>query len=58
MTDETGFNFEISRSFGVSDFSTSGISLDKLIADADQAMYQAKNSGRNKVCASTETYTD
>ncbi|MFS1439253.1 GGDEF domain-containing protein [Shewanella sp. 10N.286.48.A6] len=58
ITDETGFNFEISGSFGVSDFSTSGTSLDKLIADADHAMYQAKKSGRNKVCASTETYAD
>ncbi|NKF49860.1 GGDEF domain-containing protein [Shewanella sp. WXL01] len=49
-TQETSFSFNISGSFGVSDFSSSGSSLDKLIADADAAMYQAKTSGRNKVC--------
>ncbi|MBR9728529.1 diguanylate cyclase [Shewanella intestini] len=49
-TADTGFEFTISGSFGVSDFTTSGHSLEKLIADADSAMYDAKTSGRNRVC--------
>ncbi|WP_394129111.1 diguanylate cyclase [Shewanella maritima] len=49
-TQGSGYEFTISGSFGVSDFTTSGSSLERLIADADAAMYAAKSSGRNKVC--------
>jgi diguanylate cyclase (GGDEF)-like protein len=39
---------KISLSIGVSD-SPAAISLERLIADADRALYEAKNSGRNRV---------
>lgn len=45
----TAFNgLKITLSIGVSD-SPSVISLERLIADADRALYEAKNSGRNRV---------
>ena len=39
---------KITMSIGVSDC-PSAISLERLIADADRALYEAKNSGRNRV---------
>ena len=48
-TSLTGHNFSVSASFGVTDVKNSGYTLDKLLANADLATYQAKNSGRNKV---------
>lgn len=41
-------NLKVSVSIGVSDCPTA-VSLDRLIADADRALYEAKNSGRNRV---------
>ncbi len=46
---ETGFSFPITASFGVTCTSVSGNNLDKLLADADAAMYDSKNNGRNQV---------
>jgi len=46
---ESGFSFDITASFGITDVRLSGFDLDKIIADADQAMYQSKNSGRNRI---------
>lgn len=39
---------KITMSIGVSDCTTA-VSLERLIADADRALYEAKNSGRNRV---------
>ncbi|MEO6172263.1 MAG: GGDEF domain-containing protein, partial [Arenimonas sp.] len=41
-------NLKVSLSIGVSDCPEAA-SLDRLIADADKALYEAKNSGRNRV---------
>ncbi len=41
-------NLKVSMSIGVSDC-PSAVSLERLIADADRALYEAKNSGRNRV---------
>lgn len=45
----SGFEFAISASFGVTDFSLSGTNLDKMVADSDHAMYVSKKTGRNRV---------
>ncbi len=42
-------SFSVTASFGVADSSGKN-SLDKLVSAADSAMYEAKESGRNKVC--------
>ncbi|MDF1781476.1 MAG: GGDEF domain-containing protein [Alcanivoracaceae bacterium] len=46
-------DLRISTSVGVAQFSRSE-SLDQLLARADDALYRAKQTGRNKVCAATE----
>ncbi|OQY25498.1 MAG: hypothetical protein B6I37_00930 [Desulfobacteraceae bacterium 4572_35.2] len=44
-------DLKITVSIGVSGYPGAGIeSVDQLLQAADQALYQAKNSGRNKVC--------
>ena len=48
-TTESGFNFSITASFGITNAELSGFDLDKIIADADQAMYQSKDNGRNQI---------
>ena len=47
-TKDSGFEFTITASFGVTDAKTSGFKLEKLLADADSAAYSAKNAGRNQ----------
>jgi len=49
ITEATGHDFKITASFGITDSITSSFELEKLLADADEAAYQAKHSGRNKV---------
>ena len=49
----SGFGFQITASFGVSSTATSKFDLDKLLSQADQALYRAKREGRNRV----KTYT-
>jgi diguanylate cyclase len=48
-TSASGYEFKLSASFGVTSAEISGYHLTKLIEDADTAMYQAKQLGRNKV---------
>jgi len=48
-TTESGFDFTITASFGVSSVKNSGFELEKLLADADSATYTAKDNGRNQV---------
>lgn len=48
-TAASGYEFKLSASFGVTSTELSGYHLTKLIEDADTAMYQAKQQGRNKV---------
>lgn len=47
---DTGVRFQITASFGVCS-DTGGMPLTELIQQADQAMYEAKNTGRNRVVA-------
>ncbi|MBW8189829.1 diguanylate cyclase [Neiella marina] len=48
-TKPSGYNFTIRASFGVSDNQLSGYKLGRMLADADEALYCAKSSGRNTV---------
>ncbi|SEH88733.1 diguanylate cyclase (GGDEF) domain-containing protein [Rheinheimera pacifica] len=52
-TTESGYQFPLSASFGVSSSDISGYQLKQLLADADLAMYSAKQSGRDQIA----TYT-
>lgn len=49
ITEESGCEFSITASFGVTDVKRSGFDLEKLLADADFAAYASKNNGRNRV---------
>ena len=53
----SGFEFQITASFGVSSTSTSKHDLDKLLSQADQVLYRAKRDGRNRVKAYTPDVT-
>ncbi len=53
-TKASGCTFPLSASFGVSSSDTSGYQLKQLLADADLAMYKAKQSGRDQVSMYTE----
>ncbi|WP_394493852.1 GGDEF domain-containing protein [Shewanella sp. ENK2] len=46
----SGKTFPITASFGVTDSHQSGYSLEALTGHADNAMYLAKDTGRNQVC--------
>ena len=48
-TAESGHTFDITASIGVTTSTLSGYELAKLMADADEAMYQSKENGRNQV---------
>ncbi|QYJ93017.1 GGDEF domain-containing protein [Shewanella spartinae] len=46
----TGHEFEVTASFGITDTQMSGYKLERLINDADSAMYQSKETGRDRIC--------
>jgi len=46
---ESGYQFNISASFGIADTRSAGYELHKLLTQADEAMYRAKNDGRDRV---------
>ena len=48
-TADSGFDFTITASFGITDAKTSGYDLEKLLADADTAAYASKHAGRNQL---------
>jgi diguanylate cyclase len=48
-TDETGNRFTATASFGVATTLSSGYNFDTLLSQADEALYQSKREGRNRV---------
>jgi len=42
----------VTASFGVSDIGQSDTTVEEIVKRADEALYSAKVSGRNKVCSS------
>ena len=48
-TSETGHDFTVTASFGVTTTSLSGYVFDALISNSDEALYQSKREGRNRV---------
>jgi diguanylate cyclase (GGDEF)-like protein len=48
---------KITASFGVATFPFNASSRDTLIVTADRALYEAKNSGRNRVCTPPDCST-
>jgi diguanylate cyclase (GGDEF)-like protein len=49
ITEQTGCEFTITASFGVTDVKRSGFDLDMLLANSDMAAYASKHAGRNRV---------
>ena len=47
---EAGLPLHFSVSIGVTTMKSKDVNIDMLINQADEALYQAKNTGRNKVC--------
>ena len=48
-TTPTGHEFRITASFGVVDSDRAGHDFNQLLARVDEAMYRAKNAGRDRV---------
>ncbi|MCW8878084.1 MAG: diguanylate cyclase [Kangiellaceae bacterium] len=48
-TSDSGFDFNVSASFGIANTQGTGYELKDLVAQADEAMYLAKRRGRNQV---------
>lgn len=48
-TSETGHDFTVTASFGVTTTPLSGYVFDALISNSDEALYQSKREGRNRV---------
>jgi diguanylate cyclase (GGDEF)-like protein len=52
ITTDTVTDLSVTCSLGVSEFSVSDEKLDNMIVRADNALYKAKEGGRNRVCLS------
>lgn len=50
-----GCTFRVTVSSGIADYPNCGTETEELIKRADEALYQAKTSGRNRVCVATPT---
>jgi diguanylate cyclase (GGDEF)-like protein len=48
-TAESGFDFKITASFGITTSEKSGFIYTDIMSDADKALYQAKDNGRNQI---------
>jgi len=48
-TQSTGFGFIVTASFGITTSKYSGHNISALVADADKALYESKNNGRNQL---------
>lgn len=57
FTTDSGERISISASFGVATFPEDGADRISLIRAADSAMYEAKENGRNTVCAFSGNFT-
>ncbi len=53
---KSGFPFQITASLGVAKWDIKTDNMDKLMEKADQALYQAKENGRNKVCVFNDVF--
>lgn len=53
-----GLNYQVTASFGVSLFPMDGTTVAELISNADAAMYQAKEKGKNRSCFYTPDIND
>ena len=51
-TGESGSGVTVSASFGVAAAANSGYELRQLMTDADDALYEAKREGRNRISLS------
>ena len=47
---EEGYNIKVTASFGTAVFPEDGGTIKEILQAADSAMYQAKRSGRNRIC--------
>lgn len=50
FTTDKGKSFHVTASFGLCQFNPQIKSCKELVTKADEALYEAKNSGRNKIC--------
>jgi len=50
----TSKDFNVTVSFGISESHLNGVVLEEILAKADQALYSAKNSGKNQVIIHSE----
>ncbi|MGM0952380.1 MAG: putative bifunctional diguanylate cyclase/phosphodiesterase [Pseudomonadota bacterium] len=53
-----GDSYQVTASFGVSLFPNDGVTVAELMGNADAAMYQAKENGRNSICFYTSDIND
>jgi len=58
ISEETGDDAKITISLGVATFPGDAEDMRELVNRADVALYEAKNSGRNRVCGSTGPSTE